>query len=103
MSRNLKTDILNLVKNFTKKFRRILKKLVHNPWIDFSVGGILLLTGMWEAWETIPQDLANSNFRTAHGVIVFAVVAILRSVAEMFGGLEFMDEAEYIEQEKRKN
>ena len=88
--------------NFVRKFRRILKKLVHNPWVDFTVGGILLLTGMWEAWATIPQDLASSNFRTAHGVIVFAIVAILRSVAEMFGGLEFMDEAEYIEHEKKR-
>jgi len=77
-------------------FRRTLKKLVHNPWVDFSVGGILLISGFWEAWETLPQDLANADFNSSHGVIVFGFITALRAIAEMFGGLEFMDEAEYL-------
>ena len=84
------------------KFRRILRKLVHNPWIDFTVGGILLTSGLWETWETLPQDLANSNFSSSHGVIVFGIITALKAIAEMFGGLEFMDEAEYIEQGRKK-
>lgn len=83
-----------------EKFRAILKKLVHNPWVDFSVGGILLISGLWEAWETLPQDIANANIRANHGIIVFGIVTTLRAIADMFGGLEFMDEAEYIEHRK---
>jgi len=85
------------------KFRRILKKLVHNPWIDFSVGGILLVTGLWETWQTLPQDLASSNLKASHGIIIFGLVTALKAIAEVFAGLEFMDEAEYIEEKKVKN
>ncbi len=90
------------MEKFIKKFRRVIRKLVHNPWVDFSVGGILLISGLWEVWETLPQDLSKANINSSYGVVIFGIVTVLRSVAEMFGGLEFMDEAEYI-QEKRKS
>lgn len=91
------------MQGFVKKLRKILKKLVHNPWVDFSVGGVLLISGLWEAWETLPQDLANANINSSHGIIIFGIITALKAIAEMFGGLEFMDEAEYIEEKRKSN
>lgn len=81
-------------------FKKWLKKLVHNSYLDFAVGGILLVSGLWEAWETIPQDFASANLRASHGVIVLGLVTALKALTDMFAGLEFMDEAEYIEKKE---
>lgn len=83
-------------------FRRILKKLVHNPMIDLTVGSILLISGFWETWSTLDVDLSSGKLHAGHGVLVLGFVTALRAVADMFAGLEFMDEAEYVEKKERK-
>lgn len=55
----------------------------------------------WEAWKTFPQDFANSNYGVHHGVIVLGIVTVIRAIADMFAGLDFIDEAEYRETTKR--
>lgn len=75
--------------------RTVLKKLIHNPYIDLAVGAILLVSGLWETWETIGPDLLAGNFRLHHGTVFLGFITALRAVADIFAGLEFMDEAEY--------
>lgn len=76
-------------------FRKILKKLVHSPYVDFSVGTVLMVSGLWEAWGTLFQDISNLKFGAHHGVIVFGFVSALKAITDIFAGFEFMDEAEY--------
>lgn len=85
------------------KLRKLLKKLVHNPYLDLSVGTILIISGLWEAWETLPKDISMLNIKASHGIVVFGLVTALKAIADMFAGLEFMDEAEYIEKKKHQN
>lgn len=84
-----------------KDFRVYLRKLVHNPYLDLILGVVLVVTGLSEAWGTIADDVANFRFGVHHGAIVFGFVTAFRSVVDIFAGLEFMDEAEYVEKEER--
>jgi hypothetical protein len=90
------------------RFKYWLRRLVKNPWLDLSVGGILVISSLFEVWETFPQDFTSANFRSEHGVIIFGFVMVLKALTDMFAGFEFMDEAnqvekEMVEKEKLKN
>lgn len=82
--------------------RKKFKKLVHNPWIDFSVGIILAASGLFEAIDTFPQELSDFKLGAHHGVLVLGIATVLRALASMFAGLEFIDEGEYAEKERLK-
>lgn len=82
-----------------KGFNKLLRKLVHNPYLDLSVGAILFFCGIFEAWETFPEDFANGNLRSSHAVVVLGIATVLKAVTDMFAGLAFMDEASVVEKE----
>lgn len=84
------------------KFKKLLRKMVHNPYLDIAVGLILVFSGMYEAWETFPDDFANSHVRTSHAVVILGFVTVLKALTDMFAGLEFMDEASQVEKEMVK-
>jgi hypothetical protein len=82
---------------YVKRFRKILKSLVHNPYVDLTLGTVLAISGISEAWGSIGQDITNFRLGVHHGAIVFGAVTAFRALVDIFAGLEFMDEAEYEE------
>lgn len=78
------------------------RKLVHNPWVDFSVGIILAVSGLVEIIDTFPQVLSDFKLGVHHGVFLLGFATMLRAVAAMFAGLEFIDEGEIIKEEELK-
>lgn len=82
------------------KLKIWLRKFVKNPWLDLSVGAILVISSMFEVWETFPQDFTTANLRSEHAIIIFGFVMVLKALTDLFAGLEFMDEANQIEKDK---
>lgn len=90
----------------TKKkhdLRASFKKLVHNPWVDFSVGIILALSGLIEVFDTFPKEISDFKLGAHHGVLILGLATALKAAADIFAGLEFIDEGEHIEKEKSNN
>lgn len=81
-------------------FKSMLRKLVHNPILDFSVGIILFVTGLSEALASF-TDFSHLKLGVHHGVVVLGLVTMLKSVADLFAGLEFADEGVNVEREKK--
>lgn len=73
--------------------RRGLKQLLDNPWCEFVVGLILLLSGAVELWASFRDKLPWGGLRLHHTVIILGGAIVLRSLPAMFLGLEFVDEA----------
>ncbi len=67
-----------------KKIRRI----VENPFLNLVVGIILLISGLSEAWDTMWDDIVNLNLKAHHGIIIFAILNIMRTIPDFFESLE---------------
>jgi hypothetical protein len=67
---------------------KLLRKFVESPHINILIGLILLLSGLIEAWDTLFQDIMSGNFGARHGVIIFGLFQILKSVPDIFEGME---------------
>ncbi len=62
------------------------KKLIDNPLLNIIVGIVLL----WAGLADIAHDFSsgeNIGFRTHHGVFIFALHHILKSLAKLFESL----------------
>ena len=65
-----------------------LRKFVSHPWVSFIVAVVLLCAGLSEGWETFQDDLMNANLRAHHGIILYGFFAMLKSLPDVFDGLE---------------
>ena len=67
-----------------KKLRRI----VENPFLNLVVGIILLISGLSEVWDTMWDDIVNLNLKVHHGIIIFAILQVIKSIPDFFESLE---------------
>ena len=65
-----------------------LRKFVSHPWVSLMVAVVMLLAGLSEGWETLQEDLMNADLRAHHGIIVYGFYAMLKSIPDVFDGLE---------------
>ena len=65
-----------------------LRRVVSHPWLSLLVAVVLLLSGLSEGWDTLHEDLMNANFKAHHGVIVYGFYAMMKSLPDVFEGLE---------------
>ncbi len=65
-----------------------LRKFISHPWLSLLVAIILLLSGLSEGWETLHEDFINADLKAHHGVIVYGFYAMLKSLPDVFEGLE---------------
>lgn len=70
----------------TSKLRRI----VENPYLNLFVGILFLLSGLSEAWETLRDDIFNLHFRGSHGIIIFSIMHVMKTIPDFFEGLEYV-------------
>lgn len=71
---------------------RALKKIVASPYLNFLVGCILLYTGLAESWREF-QALEEFRIGVHHGVVLFSLVQIAKTLPDMFEGMEYLVEA----------
>lgn len=69
-----------------KFFRQILE----HPVTDILVAIILIGTGIAEGWETFFDDIVTFDIGVHHGVLLYGVVSLLKSILELFEGVERM-------------
>jgi len=69
-----------------------LKRIVKNPYINIAVGILFLYSGIH---ETVCELREVEGFRIGahHGVILFAILQIMKTVPDFFEGLEYIEEA----------
>ena len=75
-----------------------IRRFVKNPYVLMFTGFALLLTGIFEATETVFEEFIGFDIKSYHGVIVFGAVKILDSIASVIEGTEKI-ECECIEAE----
>jgi hypothetical protein len=67
----------------------MVKSLLTSPYLDFVSGVILLLSGVAESWQDY-QEVGSLQFGIHHGVILFSLAQILKSLPDIFEGFEYI-------------
>jgi hypothetical protein len=70
-----------------------LKQIVRNPYLNLVVGLVFAYTGLA---ETLRELASGDEFHLGvhHGAIVFGLLHALRSLSDVFEGLEYIDNSE---------
>jgi len=69
----------------------ILRKLVSNPYLNLLVAVVLLYSGLSESWHEI-QEIEEFRFGVHHGIIIYSLLQILKTLPEVFEGMEYLTE-----------
>jgi len=71
---------------------QIIKAILASPYLDLVTGLILFVSGMAESWQEF-QTLDGFQFGVHHGVVLFSIVQIIKSLPDIFEGLEYISQA----------
>ena len=72
---------------------QFIKLIVTSPYLNFVSGIILFASGVSESLHEY-QEMEGLHFGIHHGIILFSLVQILKTIPEIFEGLEFIRRAE---------
>ena len=67
-----------------------LKRIVENPYLNIVVGIILMYSGISETVEEFRHS-ENVKFAAHHGVILFSILHILKTVPDFFEVLNYIE------------
>jgi hypothetical protein len=70
---------------------RTLKRIVKNPYVNIVVGIFFLYSGVYETVREL-REVESFRIGVHHGVILFSILQILKTVPDFFEGLEYIDE-----------
>lgn len=70
----------------------LLRKIVANPYLNLLVGLLLLYTSGSEAWREL-QTIEKIHVGAHHGIILFALMQVLKTLPDLFEGLEHVNKA----------
>ena len=73
-----------------------LKKIVSSPQLNLLVGLLLLYSGLSESWYEF-QKMEDFHIGVHHGVILFSLMQILKTLPELFEGMDRLTQAEEFE------
>ena len=76
----------------------MLKKITQSPYLNLLSGIILLLTASNEIWESFEKSSVGAR----HGIFIFSIIHILKSIPEITHGLKEVEEAKETQEEKTK-
>lgn len=66
-----------------KALIRRLKGFLESPYVNLVIGLALLLASLAEAWQTLGEDLKNFRLGVHHGVGLFGLSFVLKSLVEV--------------------
>ena len=72
------------------RFMMKLKRIVENPYLNIIVGLLFLYSGLSETVHEF-EGFANFEIGAHHGVIIFAILNILKTLPDLFEGLEYIE------------
>ena len=71
---------------------RTLRRIVENPYLNIVVGLLFLYSGISETVREL-KDLEELKIGAHHGVILFATLHILKTLPDLFEGVEYIEKA----------
>ena len=74
------------------RFMRLLKHIIDNPYLNIVVSLLLLFSAISETVHEFKR-IHEFKFGVHHGIILFAILHILKSFPDLFEGLEYIDKA----------
>ena len=74
-------------------FIRKLKHFTQNPYLNIIIGILILYTGISEAVNQL-IELEHFTIGAHHGVILIAILHILKTIPDLFSGIEYIEKAE---------
>lgn len=75
----------------SNKSTSTLKRIVKNPYINIVVGILFLYSGISETVHEL-KEAEGFKIGAHHGVIIFAILQIFKTVPDFFEGLEYIEE-----------
>ncbi len=75
---------------------KTLKRIVKNPYLNIIVALLFLYSGISETVSEL-KELEGFRIGVHHGVILFAILQIFKTIPDLFEGLEYID---YVVEEK---
>jgi hypothetical protein len=66
----------------------IMRSFVENPYTNLIIGMILFGSGLSEAWNTLHNDIVHMNIKVHHGVMIFGIFSMLKTLPDIFLSLE---------------
>jgi len=66
----------------------IMRSFVENPYTNLIIGMILFGSGLSEAWNTLHNDIVHMNIKVHHGVMIFGIFSMLKTLPDIFLRLE---------------
>ncbi len=73
----------------------MLKRIVTNPWVNFTAGAILMVTGLTETIYGL-AELSLETVGAHHGAVVFGLLHTLKSLTEGMEAAETVEETEVV-------
>lgn len=67
----------------------MIKKITENPYLNMGVGIIFLWSGISETLSEL-QELEEFKMGAHHGVIIYSIMHILKTLPDIFEGLEYL-------------
>ncbi len=64
-----------------------IRRVADNPWLRVLVALILVATGVSETLTELEADVADMALRAHHGVLLYGVVDLLRTLPDLFEGI----------------
>lgn len=74
----------------SNSFQSMLKRIVDNPYLNLLVGAVLLISGIAESLDELDK-LEHFRLASHHGLILFSLVHMLKSLCELFESAEYLD------------
>lgn len=68
----------------------MLKAITHSPYLNFLSGLVLLITSGYETWISFGEGIIGAH----HGILMFGVVHIAKSIPEIMHGLDELEDGE---------
>lgn len=71
-----------------------LKRVADHPFMNITAGAFLVGTGLFEGAASIYEELADVPIGGHHGMAVFGIIHILRTLPDLLEAMHFVEEGE---------
>jgi predicted membrane channel-forming protein YqfA (hemolysin III family) len=71
-----------------------IKNIASNKYAHLFLGIVVLCSGVFEAYETIEEDIESLSLKGHHGVIILGAWQMFRAIAEIIESFDYLYESE---------
>ena len=59
-----------------------LRAVLHHPFTSIVIAAILVVTSLFEGWDSFIDELQGVDVGVHHGVLIYGMVALLKAIVE---------------------